>query len=173
MCWVSAPGCDSFFCGRNSMTAAIEARWSAMSVCISPVKWRKTNTRSRLVFLLGKEPLSACCHKWEPCHCEGGDGLGWWRQRGYPAFTKHWDIISKKYVCVQYKLSFFPAPPVFFLQAHTPSLRQSYLNSTKKKIESIIKTASCLQRQAVNHLVFPYSHCQIQNFYVKAAAGQY
>lgn len=122
---------------------------SYMSVCISPVKWRKTNTRSRLVFLLGKEPLSACCHKWEPCHCEGGDGLGWWRQRGYPAFTKHWDIISKKYVCVQYKLSFFPALPVFFLQAHMPSLRRSYLNSKKeKKLKASLKLLlACRGRQ--------------------------
>lgn len=84
------------------------------------------------------------------------------------------EILSQRSMCVYSISSLFPpAPPVFFLQAHTPSLRQSYLNSTKKKIESIIKTASCLQRQAVNHLVFPYSHCQIQNFYVKAAAGQY
>lgn len=148
VCWVSAPGCDSFLCGRNSMTAAIEAWWSAICRCAFPLLNEEKQTRGLA--------WSSCWGRNRSQHAAINESLvtvkvvmGWWRQRGYPAFTKHWDIISKKYVCVQYKLSFFPAPPVFFLQAHTPSLRRSYLNSKKeKKLKASLKLLlACRGRQ--------------------------
>lgn len=134
VCWVSAPGCDSFLCGRNSMTAAIEAWWSAICRCAFPLLNEEKQTRGLA--------WSSCWGRNRSQHAAINESLvtvkvvmGWvGGGRGGTQPLPNTEILSQRSMCV-YSISslFSPAPPVFFLQAHTPSLRRSYLNNKKEK----------------------------------------
>lgn len=104
VCWVSAPGCDSFLCGHNSMTAAIEARWSAICRCAFPLLNEEKQTRGLA--------WSSCWGRNRSQHAAINESLvrGWvGGGRGGTQPLPNTEILSERSTCV-YSISSLFSP---------------------------------------------------------------
>lgn len=149
MCWVSAPGCDSFFCGRNSMTAAIEARGSAICRCAFPLLNEEKQTRGLA--------WSSCWGRNRSQHAAINESLvtvkvvmGWvGGGRGSTQPLPNTEILSQRSMCV-YSISslFSPLRLSSSYKLTRPALGKVTSTVQRKKLKASLKLLlACRGRQ--------------------------